>query len=301
MQHVEAMFARRKRPMPPRNRIQAMFPAGSRIIENRDGTAPGIDLLVPGSVRGRPGCRIFALPGVPAEMVDMFDSVVEPRLIAECGVGREQWYYRNIRLFGLGESDAEALVPDLIARQRQPLVGITVSKATINLRIATLAQDPLDAQRQMAGTVEEIERQLGEYIFGEDNDEPWDAVVKRLSASGKTLAIAEYGATNMLAQAMTLAASEAASGQAAIAATRWASRLELLPEPEVIRNTADLILYAGPYPAPAQRSDVLEFNCELYADGQLASSAAVAVGGHPEIVLSRLAKYAAMLVFRYLS
>ncbi len=46
MQHIIKLFANRKRPMPERNRVQAMFPKGSRLIDNRFGSAPGIDLTV---------------------------------------------------------------------------------------------------------------------------------------------------------------------------------------------------------------------------------------------------------------
>ena len=74
LEHIRAMFARRKRPMPPQNELQAMFPAGSRVVRNPHGTAPGIDLEVPRA--GRSPCRIICLPGVPAEMVEMWhDSV----------------------------------------------------------------------------------------------------------------------------------------------------------------------------------------------------------------------------------
>jgi hypothetical protein len=64
------MFAKRNREMPERNRLQAMFPEGSDEVFNPQGTAPGVDLAVPRS--NRPASRIFALPGVPAEMKRMF-------------------------------------------------------------------------------------------------------------------------------------------------------------------------------------------------------------------------------------
>ncbi len=76
--HIEQMFARREEPMPERNRDQAFFPQTSRIIPNPHGTAPGIDLTVN-------GCRFFALPGVPAEMVQMWSESVRKRLIEEMG------------------------------------------------------------------------------------------------------------------------------------------------------------------------------------------------------------------------
>src|SRR5471030_2351599 len=41
MQHIQEMFARRNRPMPDRNRVQAYFPAGAEVIPNPLGTAPG--------------------------------------------------------------------------------------------------------------------------------------------------------------------------------------------------------------------------------------------------------------------
>src|SRR5215471_8850386 len=67
---IRGMFARRKREMPERNVVQAMFPEGAEPIPNRRGTAPGIYLEVPRP--GRPVCRIAAMPGVPSEMKVMF-------------------------------------------------------------------------------------------------------------------------------------------------------------------------------------------------------------------------------------
>ena len=130
--HICGLFARYKRDMPERNRSQAFFPSGSRIIPNPNGTAPGIWMDVP-----RPGggnCHIFALPGVPAELFEMFHETVAPavtRLNPEARVIR----HRRVKCFGAGESHVEQMLPDLIRRGRQPSVGITVHAATITLRI----------------------------------------------------------------------------------------------------------------------------------------------------------------------
>jgi nicotinamide-nucleotide amidase len=66
LEAVESRFARRAVAMPESNRRQAMFPRGTRIIPNPDGTAPGIDLDVRRPDGGM--SRIIALPGVPSEM-----------------------------------------------------------------------------------------------------------------------------------------------------------------------------------------------------------------------------------------
>src|SRR5205807_6086673 len=68
--HIKALFARRKREMPPANVVQAQFPQGSRPIFNPNGSALGIDMAIPRTAV-RPA-RFFALPGVPAEMKEMW-------------------------------------------------------------------------------------------------------------------------------------------------------------------------------------------------------------------------------------
>ena len=64
LDHIEKMYSRRGREMPPNNEVQAWFPVGSQIINNPEGTAPGIDFAStngPGktvshfSFAGRPG------------------------------------------------------------------------------------------------------------------------------------------------------------------------------------------------------------------------------------------------------
>ena len=82
LEHIRGLFARHKREMPERNRLQAMFPAGSRAIFNPRGTAPGIWVEAPRPAGGV--CRLFALPGVPAEMFEMFRETVAPAIAPLC-------------------------------------------------------------------------------------------------------------------------------------------------------------------------------------------------------------------------
>src|SRR5688500_1545286 len=78
LQHIKDLFSRRKREMPPANVIQAQFPQGATPIPNRHGTAPGIDLVVPRASGKR--ARVFCLPGVPAEMKEMWTAIVGPSI-----------------------------------------------------------------------------------------------------------------------------------------------------------------------------------------------------------------------------
>src|SRR5262249_36554249 len=73
LDRIQQMFAIRRRTMPERNRVQALFPAGAEPIPNANGTAPGIWMTIG-------NCFVVAMPGVPSEMFAMFETQVKPRL-----------------------------------------------------------------------------------------------------------------------------------------------------------------------------------------------------------------------------
>lgn len=187
--HIESLFKRAKRPMPTSNLVQADFPQGSRVIPNSQGTAPGIDLQLE---RSGKRTRFFCLPGVPAEMFEMWHGWVAPEINLMIGDGR-QLFMEVINCFGAGESQIESMLPDLINRQRTPRVGITASQATISLRIQARGRDPEEAREQMAPTIQIIEQCLGDLIFGQ-GDQTLEAVLaNQLQAAGVSLAICDFG------------------------------------------------------------------------------------------------------------
>ncbi len=196
LQYIENLFARRHRPMPEWNRVQAMFPRGSRVIHNPAGTAPGIDIQLPRT--GGSPARIFALPGVPAEMREMWDQTVAPAIATMLGSPRII-RHKQIKCFGVGESDLEAMLPDLIRRGRDPQVGITVHGATITLRITAAGNSAEECYLRMESTVATIHQCLGDLVFGEGDDELEHALVRLLIARQKTLATVEWGSGGTIA------------------------------------------------------------------------------------------------------
>lgn len=186
---VEERFARRGMPCPESNRRQALFPAGSSPIPNPHGTAPGIDMVV--RVGSRPS-RVIALPGVPAELKPMWTASVAPSLTASLPEAATI-LQRRIKCFGAGESAVEAMLPDLVRRGRDPLVGITAHEATITLRIAARGRDQADCHSRIAATEQVIRDCLGELVFGVEDDELEDAAVAAVAAAGLTLATCEAG------------------------------------------------------------------------------------------------------------
>jgi nicotinamide-nucleotide amidase len=199
--HIESLFQRARRPMPPSNLVQADFPEGSRVIPNSQGTAPGIDLLL---ARGDKRVRFFCLPGVPAEMFEMWNSWVVPEINQLIGDG-QQLYMEVLNCFGAGESQIESMLPDLINRERIPRVGITASQATISLRIQARGRSLEEARQRMAPTIEIIENCLGDLVYGRGEETMAEVVVRQLQRRGETLAICDLGLHGLVAAGLAQA------------------------------------------------------------------------------------------------
>jgi len=204
LEHVQQMFAKRNRPMPERNVMQAMFPHGADPLPNPRGTAPGIWISVPrsselGTNEASRTCRIAAMPGVPSEMKQMFREQVMPRLD---GGGR---VIRRVRIncFGVGESQAEELLVDLTARSRDPDVGITVHEATVTLRITAESGSLDECRAKIEKTRDIIVNRMGTLVFGVEDEELEHAVVRLLNQRRASLSTAESGTGGLLAHRLT--------------------------------------------------------------------------------------------------
>ena len=265
LEHIRNLFALFSREMPERNRVQALFPEGSRPIFNPAGSAPGIDVEI--AREGRDPSRVFALPGVPSEMKQMWAESVAPDLVKLSG-GRVI-RHRRIKCFGQGESHLEQMLPDLIRRGRRPMVGITASKATITLRITADGVDEAECLASMEPTLATIRDTLGELVFGEEDDELEHAVARLLIERGRTLATVEWGTGGQVAQwlhdvpeigdaflgGVVVRSASGAARMFDLDETRVdASRVEHGPLVEAIAQAArrlmpaDLVLVTGPVP-----------------------------------------------------
>lgn len=205
LEHVQQMYHRRGRVMPPNNEIQAWFPDGSVIIDNPEGTAPGIDFTGhSNSQTPAKTYRIFSLPGVPAELKQMWRATVESRIRSHYDIDAITIHH-TLHCFGTGESAIEMQLPDLMERGRDPLIGITASAATISLRIATRGVDEADCQRKIAPTVDLIRERLGELVYGENGQQLEDVVAYQLTTKQQNIAIFDWGLQGEVARRLATA------------------------------------------------------------------------------------------------
>jgi len=179
--HLEAWAKARGRTAGGSNLVQTMLPRGGRTLPNPIGTALGIEASV-----GR--ARVFAMPGVPAEMRRMLAEQVLPRL--EAGQGGRVTRVRTVRTFGLGESLVGEKLADLMARGRRPRVGTAVHHGMIDIHIyATGAPGEVDAL--LAADAATVRARLGTIVFGEGDDRMEHAVASLAASRRTTIALAE--------------------------------------------------------------------------------------------------------------
>ena len=170
--------------MPPNNLRQADLPEGCRHIVPTRGTAPGLVAEPPGRA------RIYAMPGVPAEMIEMMEGAVLPELRALSG-GRAIILSRIVRCTGVGESRVAEILDDLFHGLANPTVAFLATSGEVSVRITAKAATSDDAERIVAPIVGEVASRLGDTVFTTDGERLEEAVLRLLTDRAATLACAE--------------------------------------------------------------------------------------------------------------
>jgi nicotinamide-nucleotide amidase len=245
-------------------------------------------------------------------MRQMWREVVEPALLASRAGRSRVIRRRKIHCFGVGESDLEQMLPDLVRRGRRPTVGITVSSATITLRITAEGESAEACEAMIGPAVEIIRQRLGNLVFGEGDDRLQDVVIRSLIRRQKSLATVEWGigalATNWL--------SDADDGGAylggwvfrdAAAAARLAGLHESLcgegsegpggvvkAAAEACRRRFDAAygLAVGPFPASGSDPSSVAMLHYALASPNGADAQSCPFTGHPDLLKARSAKQA---------
>ncbi|HWE66880.1 MAG TPA: competence/damage-inducible protein A [Acidimicrobiales bacterium] len=191
---IAGFFSTRGRTMSANNARQADVPAGATIIPQVMGTAPGLICPLGQKV-------IYAVPGVPYEMAEMFDRAILPDLRARMAEAGEESVIvsRVLRTWGASESGlAESLQDRIDALDRAGTVTLAfLASGMEGIKVRITAKAPTEAagaellDREEKAVRHAIESRLGDIVFGVDDESMEVATANVLISRGLTLGVAE--------------------------------------------------------------------------------------------------------------
>jgi nicotinamide-nucleotide amidase len=191
---IEERFRRRGLTMPASNLKQCYVIEGAEVLDNPNGTAPGLWLA---SARH----LIALLPGPPREIRPMFENHVLPRLAA---LHQGVMVRRVIRLTGLGESAMESrLKPVYNVVAAGVAVTTLASPGDLSIRLTCRGADHRAAETRLAALEQAIGKALSPWIYSRDGAELEAIVGALLKEEALTLACAESCTGGLLGHRLT--------------------------------------------------------------------------------------------------
>ena len=193
LDRIRTFFRDIGREMTPNNEKQAWLPEGCTVFVNEWGTAPGCAFEAYGK-------HVLMLPGPPRECNPMWKECAMPylyKLAGGCIVSR------NIRVFGLGESNMETILHDMMAESKNPTIAPYAKTSECFARVTAKADTPAECEKLLEPVVEKICGLLGEDVYGVDVDSLEQVVGDGLRQRGLTLAVAESCTGGLLSKRIT--------------------------------------------------------------------------------------------------
>jgi nicotinamide-nucleotide amidase len=190
---IRQLFTSRGRTMTDNNLLQADVPRGATIIPQTRGTAPGLICALGQKV-------IYAVPGVPYEMSDMFERAILPDLVERQRLAGETSVIKSrvMRTWGSSESGlAEAVAARFEALEggRVTIAFLASGIEGIKIRLTARGDDDAEAVTLLADEERHvralIEEHLGDVIFSTNDESMEEVVAALLLERGATLSVAE--------------------------------------------------------------------------------------------------------------
>ncbi len=194
LETIREKFMRMNRQMPEINARQAMVIEGAEVLDNPNGTAPGMYLE-------HETRAVVLLPGPPREMRPMFENFVLPKLMTKAGDLRVA--RRIMRVAGLGESAVDSVIAPVYTQYDNPQTTILFNRSEIEIHLTAQGKTETEAELLLDGLAGQIEERLGDGIFAFRGETMEQVVGLRLAVGGFTLAVAESCTGGLVAERMT--------------------------------------------------------------------------------------------------
>lgn len=184
-ERIQEYFRNRKdfSVIPENNWKQAEIIEGCQVLDNDNGTAPGM------IAENDRGVKAILLPGPPNELIPMFEHQVMPYLRKLCPYSI---YSNMVKVCGIGESAVEMQLMDLIEEQDNPTIATYAKTGEVHIRVSAKAVSEEEAKGLMKPVLTRIMRKLSGHIYSMDEKETLEeSVVSLLKKYDLTLAAAE--------------------------------------------------------------------------------------------------------------
>jgi nicotinamide-nucleotide amidase len=195
---IRARFQGRGLEMPEINRRQAMVPAGGLMVNNVNGTAPGLWIEHGDQL-------ILLLPGPPRELKPMMTSLVEGMLRGRAG--GMALVRRVVRITGRSESHTDEAMQPLYAewsRASSPVAAtILASLGQIELHLTACCAARPEAEAVLERAVEQVTSVMGLHVYSTDGRGLEEVVGDMLTARKLTIATAESCTGGLIASRLT--------------------------------------------------------------------------------------------------
>ncbi len=191
---IKARFESFGRKMPERNSRQAMVIDGSEVLDNPNGTAPGLFIE-------HDNTAIALLPGPPREMHPMFENLVLPRLAERSGSLRV--VRRVLRVAGMGESALDELIAPVYLQYENPQTSILFNKTEVEIQLTANGRTDQEAAILLDRVSEQLEAVLGKAIFSFAGETMEEVVGLKLAVGRYSLAVAESCTGGLIAERLT--------------------------------------------------------------------------------------------------
>ena len=188
IEDIRALFGSRGRDMPANNLRQADVPKGGDHIPNPIGTAPGLkcEVVVDGATK-----VVYAVPGVPYEMVQMVTDHVLPDLLDRAGE-RAVIVSRSLKTWGASESGLAEMIAERVDQQTNPTIAFLARGIEgIYVRMTAKAATEDEARALLDAEDAELRTVLGELVFAVDDETMESEVLRLCEARGWSLGVAE--------------------------------------------------------------------------------------------------------------
>ena len=192
MERIRAFFESRGRELGENVKKQALVPQGATILENDNGTAPGLYIR-----KGRQ--VIMMLPGPPHELEPMFREKAVPHL-KELTDG--SIYNLTLGVCGIGESDLELMIKDKLYGD-DPHAALYAKEGEVEVSITAYGETDDEAQAKAENFADELEALIGDSVYTRSGEDITQAVVRMLLEKKETVALAESCTGGMVSKMIT--------------------------------------------------------------------------------------------------